>query len=250
MTEAALPKWRRDWALFLDVDGTLLEIAATPAEVRVPNRLPGMLAVLSERLSGALALVSGRPIAEIDRLFSPLLFPVAGVHGAERRSASGQLQRRDDRHALAAARRSLVAWAAAHPGVFLEDKGSALALHYRLAPELETQARKIVAAALAAAGPGFQLQEGKRVFEIRDALTGKGQAITEFMNEPPFAGRKPVFLGDDLTDEDGFFAVNRLGGYSIAVGVNRTTQAHWHLIDETHARSWLESHLTGDACDA
>ena len=199
MNKALLPKWRDDWALFLDVDGTLLEIAATPADVQVPQRLLEVLASLSARLGGALALVSGRPIADVDGLFAPLHLPVAGAHGAERRTASGKVQRRDDSVALAPAKRLLAAWAEARPGVLLEDKGSALALHYRLAPELEACARRAAAAALAETGPGFQLQDGKKVLEIRATSVSKGRAIEAFMSEPPFSGRLPVFLGDDVT---------------------------------------------------
>jgi trehalose 6-phosphate phosphatase len=203
-----------------------------------------VLANLRERLGGALALVSGRAIADVDRLFAPLRLPVAGAHGAERRAASGRVQRCDERPALAPAKRLLAAWAAAHAGVILEDKGAALALHYRLAPELESAARRTAAAALAAAGPRFQLQHGKKVLEIRAASVGKGRAIAAFMSEPPFAGRLPVFLGDDLTDEDGFEAVNRLGGHSIGVGVHRVTHARWRLADEASASAWLESNVT------
>lgn len=237
-----LPRWRDDWALFLDVDGTLLEIAATPASAHVPKRVIEVLESLYERLDGALALISGRPLADVGRLFAPLRLPAAGAHGAERRAASGTVQRRDDGPALAPARRLLAAWAAAHPRVALEDKGSALALHYRLAPELESVARQAAALALAAAGPKFELQEGKKVLEIRADSVGKGRAIAAFMHEPPFSGRIPAFLGDDFTDEDGFDTVNRFGGHSIAVGADRPTHARWHLADEAQAVTWLESH--------
>lgn len=243
MSEALLPRWRDDWALFLDVDGTLLEIAAAPAAVRVPQRVIDVLASLDERLSGAFALVSGRLIVDVDRLFAPLRLAVAGAHGAERRAASGRLQRRDDSLALAPAKRLLTEWSALHPGTLLEDKGSALALHYRQAPAHEAAARHIVADALLAAGPEFHSQEGKKVLEIRADGVGKGQAIAAFMGEQPFVGRLPVFVGDDLTDEAGFETVNRLGGHSIAVGVARATHATWHLADEASVLDWLEAPL-------
>jgi len=243
MTAALLPQWRDDWALFLDVDGTLLKIAAAPDAVSVPQRLIDLLAKLGERLGGALALVSGRLIVDIDGLFAPLRLPVAGAHGAERRAASGRLQRRDDSDALVAAKRRLAEWTAAHPGTLLEDKGSALALHYRQAPAFEAAAKHAVADALLAAGPDFHLQEGKKVLEIRADGVGKGRAIAAFMSEPPFAGRLPVFVGDDLTDEAGFETVNRLGGHSIAVGVDRATHAKWHLADEASVVAWLEASL-------
>jgi trehalose 6-phosphate phosphatase len=249
MNEVLVPDWRDDWALFLDVDGTLLEIAATPASVRVPRRLIDVLAGVSAKLGGALALVSGRALADVDSLFAPLRVPAAGAHGAERRTASGNVLRQDDSVALAPAKRLLAAWAAAHAGVLLEDKGSALALHYRLAPELEAGARQVAGAALSAAGPRFQLQDGKKVLEIRATAVNKGQAIEAFMREPPFAGRVPVFLGDDVTDEDGFAFVNRFGGHSIRVGLDRATRARWRLADEAQAVRWLESHLAGDGHD-
>lgn len=246
MNAALLPKWRDDWALFLDVDGTLVEIAPSPAATRVPLRVIEALAAVRERLGGALALVSGRPIADVDRLFAPLTLPAAGIHGAERRDAAGRVRLRDDRAALAPARRVLAAWAAMHQGVLLEDKGSALALHYRLAPDVEPDARRIAATALAAAGPAFRLRDGKNALEIGADSVDKGQAIEAFMREPPFSDRVPVFLGDDVTDEDGFAAVNRLGGHSIAVGVERATQARWRLASELQALTWLESHSAKD----
>jgi trehalose 6-phosphate phosphatase len=245
MSQALLPEWRDDWALFLDVDGTLLRIAATPAAVSVPEGAVNVLASLSTRLSGALALVSGRRIADLDVLFAPLRLPAAGAHGAERRDAAGRLHVQRYSAALAPARQLLAAWAASHQGALLEDKGVALALHYRRAPALESQARQAVASAAAAAGPMFHVQDGKKVLEIKADAVGKGLAIEQFMAEPPFSGRLPVFLGDDLTDEDGFEVVNRLGGHSIAVGVSRATRARWHLDSEAQVLHWLESNAGG-----
>ncbi len=241
MSAALLPEWRDDWALFLDVDGTLLEIASIPAAVRVPKRAIRVLASLHPRLDGAIALVTGRRIADLDALFAPLRLPAAGVHGAERRDAAGHATASDRGARLAPARRVLAAWQAAHTGTVLEDKGAALALHYRAAPEWEGEARRVVIEALAAVGPDFHLQEGKKVLEIKANAAGKGSAIEAFMDEAPFRGRCPVFIGDDLTDEDGFDAVNRLGGHSIAVGLDRPTRARWRLRDEQEVLSWLES---------
>ena len=245
MNQALLPEWRDDWALFLDVDGTILSIAPTPAAVSVPERAIRALGALKERLGGALALVSGRSIADLDRLFAPLRLPLAGIHGAERREACGHEHRHDFAVALAPAKQLLSAWTEAHAGSLLEDKSVALALHYRGAPELESSARRAVSLALAAAGSSFQLQEGKKVLEIKARTVSKGRAIAEFMREEPFAGRVPVFLGDDLTDEDGFEMVNGLGGHSIAVGVNRRTHARWHLDDERQVLDWLETNAGG-----
>ena len=240
MSAALLPKWRDDWALFLDIDGTLLEIAPIPAAVRVPKRAVRVLASLHPRLNGAIALVTGRRIADLDALFAPLRLPAAGVHGAERRDAAGHVTASDRGTRLAPARRVLAAWQAAHTGTVLEDKGAALALHYRAAPEWEAEARRAAVDALAAVGPDFHLQEGKMVLELKAQSAGKGAAIEAFMGEPPFRGRRAVFIGDDLTDEDGFDAVNRLGGHSIAVGVDRPTRARWRLRDEQEVLDWLE----------
>jgi trehalose 6-phosphate phosphatase len=240
MCAAWLPEWRDDWALFLDVDGTLLEIAATPAAVRVPARVVRVLGALQRRLSGAVALVSGRSIAELDRLFAPLELAAAGVHGAERRVVAGRVQRHDDGHALAPARRLLADWCAGHSGALLEDKGTALALHYRSVPELEPSARRVVTDALAALPPGFHVQEGKKVLEIKPDAVSKGHAIESFLEEAPFLGRLPVFVGDDVTDEDGFDVVNRRGGHSIAVGRHGQTHARFHLADERAVLDWLE----------
>jgi trehalose 6-phosphate phosphatase len=246
-SKAALPAWRDDWALFLDVDGTLLEIAPTPDAVRVPAPAVASLAAVSARLEGALALISGRSIADLDRLFAPLKLPAAGAHGAQRRTASGLCFARRYAPWLVPARELLAGWAAAHEGVLLEDKGDSLALHYRNAPALEPAARREVDAAVAAVGPLFQVQEGKMVLEIKPGATSKGTAIEEFMAEKPFIGRRPVFLGDYLTDEFGFEVVNRLGGHSIAVGVSGRTHAQCCLRDPAHVLRWLESHRRSGA---
>lgn len=240
MSTALLPEWRDDWAVFLDVDGTLLEIAPIPAAVRVPKRAIRVLASLHPRLEGAIALVTGRRIADLDGLFAPLRLPAAGVHGAERRDAEGNVTVTERGARLAPARRVLAAWQAAHTGTVLEDKGAALALHYRATPDWEAEARRAMTDALAAVGPDFHIQEGKKVLELKANSADKGSAIEAFMNEPPFRGRLPVFIGDDLTDEDGFDAVNRLGGHSIAVGLDRPSRARWRLRDEQHVLSWLE----------
>jgi trehalose 6-phosphate phosphatase len=242
MSEALpLPAWRDDWALFLDVDGTIVEIAATPSAVRVPTCTIAALANAHHRLDGAVALVSGRGLADLDRLFAPLRLPAAGAHGAERRTWDGHVHTTPDASSLAAAEQLLARWAMAHEGALLERKHGALALHYRNVPWLEPAARVAVAAAAAAVGPAFHVQPGKKVLEIKAAAVGKGRAIAEFMAERPFACRKPVFVGDDLTDEDGFEIVNGLGGHSIAVGAVRATHARWRVDDEAQVLRWLES---------
>jgi trehalose 6-phosphate phosphatase len=239
----ALPEWCGDWALFLDVDGTIVEIAATPAAVRVPPRTIHALANASESLDGALALVSGRSIADLDRLFAPLRLPAAGAHGAERRASDGVLHTSVDGSSLAPADVLLSRWALEHEGVLLERKPGSLALHYRNTPWLEPAARLVVAEAAAAAGPAFHVQAGKMVFELKSADVGKGRAIAAFMTEAPFADRQPVFIGDDLADESGFEVVNDLGGHSIAVGGVGDTKARWRLEDEAQVLRWIETQM-------
>jgi trehalose 6-phosphate phosphatase len=237
------PPWRDDWALFLDVDGTIVEIAATPAAVHVPARLISILTAARERLGGAVALISGRDLVDLDRLFAPLRLPGAGAHGAERRSADGTVHVKPPSDTLAPAEAFLVRFVAAHKGTLLERKRGSLALHYRNAPWLEPAARGVAAAAAAVVGPEFHVQPGKKVLEIKAASVGKGCAIAELMEELPFAGRRPVFIGDDLTDEDGFEVVNALGGHSVAVGATRETRARWRLADEAHVLRWLEAQV-------
>ena len=235
----ALPTWRDDWALFLDVDGTIVEIAATPAAARVPTRAIAALGSARDRLGGAIALISGRDLADLDRMFAPLRLPAAGAHGAERRAADGQVHIRQDPATLAPAETLLSRWAEAHAGILLERKRGSIALHYRSVPWLEPDARVVAAAAAAAAGSEYHVQPGKRVLEIKVARVSKARAIAEFMAELPFAGRKPVFVGDDLGDEDAFDFVNTLGGHTIAVGAERATKAAWRLDNERQVLDWL-----------
>lgn len=205
--------------MFLDVDGTLLEIAPTPDAVRVDDQLTRLLHDVARAVGGAIALVSGRSIAALDALFAPARWPVAGLHGLERRDAGGTLHRHAPaRHRLDEARLRLLYLAARTPGVLLEDKGIAIAVHYRAAPEAEPALRRVLAEVVAGLRPDYHLLEGKRVFEIKPASATKADAVHAFMKEAPFAGRRPIYVGDDFTDMDGFAAVERLGGLSVAVG--------------------------------
>ncbi len=214
----ALPP-ARELALFLDVDGTLLHIADTPDSVAIDRATVDLLARAYRATGGATALITGRRIADVDRLFFPLALPVAGQHGFERRDAAGAFHR----HAqpapeLAAARAPLAAFAAGHPGVLIEDKGLTLAAHYRLAPRAEPALEALTERLAAESAGVLAIQRGKMVFELRPAGKDKGTAIAEFLEEAPFRGRTPVFLGDDLTDEYGFSIVNGRGGISVKVG--------------------------------
>ncbi len=233
-----LPAFDPAWAVFLDVDGTLLDLGERPSDVMLRPGLTRTLEAL--RRVVPVALISGRPIADLDRLFAPLSLPAAGQHGAERRSADGRLHRaKVSPAALAQARTLLTAWAGNHPGTLLEDKGVTLALHFRRAPDLEAEAARACHDALQRLGDGFLLGNGHRVLEIRPRGWDKGRALAEFMREEPFAGRVPVFVGDDATDEDGFRAANRLGGLSVKVG-DGSTQACWRLEGVEQVLAWLD----------
>lgn len=207
------------WCLFLDVDGTLLEIAATPDAVSVDDHLLQLLSEVTRALDGAVALVSGRAIAALDRLFGPHRWPAAGLHGLERRDARGRLHRHaPPRHTLDEARLPLLYLAARTPGVLLEDKGAAIAVHYRAAPEVEPTLRRMLGEVAGRLAPEYHVLEGKQVFELKPAVATKADAVRAFLRESPFAGRRPLYVGDDITDLDGFEAVERAGGLSVAVG--------------------------------
>jgi len=239
----SLPPFEPGWALFLDVDGTLLDIVERPEDVDRHEVDLELVAGLQRASAGALALISGRSLAMLDEMFAPLRLPAAGQHGVERRDAQGRRHRhRFPAEVLRPAAAGIRDFAGRHRGLVFEDKGCSVALHYRLAPQLEDVAREVVHKAAAAIGSSVEVQGGKMVVELKPAGTDKGRAIEAFMQEPPFEGRTPVFLGDDITDEYGFRVVNRLGGYSIKVGEGDTS-AHWRLADPSAARGWLRQWL-------
>jgi len=228
-------------ALFLDVDGTLVEIEREPGAVHVPERLCRILADLQEAGDGALALVSGRSLEQLDRLFSPLRLSAAGLHGLERRNLrTGVVRREPEPAVFEPARARLERFARDHAGVLLEDKGLTLALHYRKAPEVENEAKALAQAVAAASGGALVLLEGKKVLELKPPGCDKGEAIAAFMDEPPFRGRRPVFAGDDITDEAGFATINRLGGISIRIGADaRPTAALYGHRGVSSMQDWL-----------
>jgi trehalose 6-phosphate phosphatase len=203
-------------ALFLDLDGTLVDLAPTPDAVCVAPGLVGVLAALHRQLGGRLAIVSGRPIAQIDALLAPLTLPAAGVHGMQRRAADGALHYAP-LPALALARACADALAARHPGVWVEEKYGALAVHFRQVPEVGPLCKAALAEAIRST-PGLILMEGKMIVEVKVAGVDKGTAIRDFLASPPFAGHRPVFAGDDTTDEAGFALVQDSGGVAIKVG--------------------------------
>ena len=209
----------RRYCLFLDVDGTLVEFAASPDDVHVDPALAALIDRGSQALGGALALVSGRTLADLDRLFAPRRWPAAGLHGLERRDAQGRTTAPSHgRTQLATARAMLDAIASQHPGVLVEDKGASIAVHYRKAPQLEGALSWMLEQLVRDLGGEFDLQPGACVLELKLRGPNKADAIQAFLAEPPFAGRIPLFAGDDLTDIDGFEAVERAGGLSISVG--------------------------------
>jgi trehalose 6-phosphate phosphatase len=238
-----VPPFQPGWALFLDVDGTLLDIAERPDEVDTHAVDCELVEGLQRAAGGALALISGRSLAQLDEMFAPLTLPAAGQHGFERRDVKGRRHRhRFPVEALAPAKEKLREFAARHSGLVYEDKGASVALHYRLAPQLAGAARRVLVEAAEALDGRVEVQAGKMVWELKPAGADKGVAIEEFMREPPFAGRTPVFLGDDVTDEYGFRVVNRLEGHSIKVGAGDTA-ARWRLDNPSAARAWLRGWL-------
>jgi len=230
------------YAFFFDVDGTLAAIQSRPEAVFIPEQVIAQLQQLSALSQGALALVSGRPIEQLDALAAPWYGPAAGVHGAERRDAEGNLQRISlpvevEQSLRAELQDAMASW----PGTQLEVKGIAFALHYRQAMQHEQDVMRLAEQSVKRF-PGLALQPGKCVVEIKPAGIDKGAAISDFMQQPPFAGRTPVFIGDDLTDEKGFLAVNARQGVSIKVGEG-STQAHYRLHDVDAVYGWLERTL-------
>src|SRR5919199_1629857 len=191
-----MPPFGRNWAFFLDIDGTLLDIAATPKAVHTVRADCKLVAALYDKADGALALVSGRSLAMIDELFSPLKLPAAGQHGVERRDGRGRVHRPSlSQEMFDSAARMIRAFAERHAGLVFEHKGYSMALHYRLAPRLAGRAHAVVNEAARAVGEGVEVQRGKMVAELKPAGYDKGRAIAAFMREKPFARRVPVFLG-------------------------------------------------------
>jgi trehalose 6-phosphate phosphatase len=232
-------------ALFLDVDGTLLEIAPRPGLVQVPKGLPTLIVRLSAEREGALALISGRPLAQLDQLFQPWQGAAAGLHGLERRRADGILDCVVDGASAAAIdslRPKLAALATDGTGLTLEDKGGTLALHYRAAPQREPEIRTVVEALHREVASVLRLITGKMVVEFQPRSADKGLAIAAFLAEPPFVGRRPVFVGDDTTDEDGFAEIRRRGGVAVRVGrFDGATAANYRLPTVEAVLAWLAS---------
>jgi len=227
-------------ALYLDIDGTILDLAPTPEEVDVPPWVVPLLRSLVLKLDGAVAFVSGRTVAAIDALFQPLELPAIGVHGGEIRVGGGSVVVDESLAAELQSVLPLVNGAVARiRGVRLENKGCAFALHYRSVPERGREVLKAAEMVVASLGPAFAVLVGKCVVEIRPRQLTKGAALRQLMQRPPFRGRSPIFAGDDVTDEDAFEVVNQLDGISVRVGEAAVSAARYRLASPEELRRWL-----------
>jgi len=226
-------------ALFLDIDGTLAPIAARPQDVRPDARRTRLLDKLKEGLEGRLAVVTGRTLADVDRILEGRITCVAAVHGLIRRDCDGALHEPDLHPGLVRATRALHAFALRDSGLLVEEKGASVALHFRLARTYAAEAR--VTAQRLARETGLFLQHGDMVEELRTPGPSKGDSIRGFMETAAFAGMTPVFAGDDVTDEHGFAEVARLGGYGVLVGSPRETHARFGLRNVEDVMAWLEA---------
>jgi trehalose 6-phosphate phosphatase len=227
-----------DAALFLDFDGTLVELAETPGSIRVPSGLQHLLQRLANRFDGRLAIVSGRSIEDLERHLSCRGLAVSGSHGLELRLADGSFVPLAAPRGLDGVSEELVRFAGTDPGLLVEQKPFSVALHYRRAPKREPEVSRLMARL--AAESGLSVQQGKMVAELRPAGADKGDAVRAFMLQPPFAGSRPIFVGDDLTDEDAFQAAAELGGGGILVGAERDSAAKWRLDGVPAVADWLE----------
>ena len=233
---------RRDWALFLDVDGTLFHLRDTPEAVEGDEGVTRLLAAIAPCLGDALALISGRPIDFLDGLFAPWKLPAAGQHGLERRDATGNRSFLPVPASLERIRAPLRELACSVPGLVLEDKSHALAVHFRQVPVRGPELMRKIETIVEDRAPDLQVLRGKMVAEIKPLGTDKGSAISTFMNEPPFRDRVPVFVGDDTTDESGFACVNGMNGHSIRVGNDgEATRAHYGFLNVDEVLVWLET---------
>ena len=232
----------RGASLFLDFDGTLVDIAPTPDDVRVTAELRGLLSRLRDRLEGRVAILTGRPAEYVERVLDPVSLSIGGHHGLETRhgAISTAIERPPILDEILAELRQLER---EHPGVLIEDKPLGIAVHFRQAPEAEDACRAAIERA--AERSGLHVQPGKMLFELRPGGADKGDALRRLMHQPPFAGTAPVFLGDDLTDEPAFVAAQELGGAGILIGHRTDTAANYRLESVERAADWL-----GKACEA
>lgn len=226
------------WALFLDLDGTLIDIAAAPEAVLIPADLGPLLGLISRQLNGAVAIVTGRLLSDLDALLAPLRLPAAGLHGMEWRARGDAEITLAQAETVDAIRGAVAEIARSRPGILLEDKGKALALHYRNAPDQQAWLAAQIDALLTS-HPGLKAMPGKMVLEIKPAAVSKYTAVRQLMRQQPFLGRLPVFVGDDVTDQDGFRAALEAGGLAIAVADRPDEGASMTLAAPLAVRDWL-----------
>ena len=241
MPDASLappPEQLDHFALFLDFDGTLVELAETPDAIRVPPHLSPLLGTLSQKLKGRLAIISGRAIRDLERHLACVGMAVSGSHGLELRLRDGSFVPLAVPRGLDHARERSMRFAGAIPGLLVEDKPFSIAIHYRKAPDRAEEVHAFMTGL--ASSTGLILQQGKMVAELRPPGADKGDALRALMTEPEFAGARPLFVGDDQTDEDAFRAAADLGGGGVLVGPARATAAKWRLDDVSDVAAWLQ----------
>lgn len=248
---AGLPGSPDGWALFLDLDGTLLDIAARPEAVVVTDDLLPSLVRLTNLLGGAVAVVTGRRLGDIDNLLGPLPVPVAGMHGAAIRIDGELLAAEGASEIPAPLTEALLDFVRPRPGLLLEPKGASTAVHYRNAPERAAEVEAEVFRLVGLHAPKHDVQPGKMVFEIKPRGVNKGLAVATLMRSPRFRGRRPAVFGDDLTDEAGFVVARAAGGLATIVGdPERPTAADFRLPSPAAMRAWLAGAFAGAAPDA
>ena len=239
LAEISLVPDLRKCAILLDIDGTILDLAPSPQQVWVPTGLRQTLALLNDRTGGALALVSGRALHDIDLIFSPLQLAAIGGHGAELRATADADPLVRAKPLGAALKRKLAGISELGPGILAEDKGYSLALHYRLAPELAGAVRAAVEKICAELTPGMvEILPGKLVVEVKPAGVSKAGAVCDLMNYPPFTNRNPIFIGDDTTDEPVFGVIAQFGGLGFSVG-RIVAESNGHFDKPESVRAWL-----------
>ena len=224
-------------ALFLDFDGTLVELAETPDAIEVAPKLPKLLREAARRLEGRLGIISGRSIGDIERHMDCTGLALSGSHGLELRLANGEHIPLSAAVDLTEARERIADFAAGAPGLLVEEKPRSIAVHFRQAPEEAERVEKFLSQL--ARRKGLSVQAGKMVLELRPKGADKGDALRAFMAEPEFAGARPVFVGDDVTDEDAFEAAAAMGGAGILVGPKRPSAAQWRLPHVVSVAQWL-----------
>jgi trehalose 6-phosphate phosphatase len=249
LTELTAPRMRRPplphtadchWAFFLDVDGTLLELEADPELVKADERLLELLGRLGSNYGGAIALISGRSLDQLDRIFGHYKPAAAGSHGLEQRLPDGRVLYRAPEISPDSVER-VVEFAGHNRGLVVEQKPFSVGVHYRARPELESAVLEAMERINVELENDSRLMRGKMIVELVPAVANKGSAIRSFMESTPFAGRRPVFIGDDVTDEYGFAVVNELHGLSIRVGSAEGSAAEWQLQNVADLRAWLRS---------